>query len=82
MCSLGVLVEVNCETDFVARGEKFRELVNDMAMQVGAGRSKFDQSCWADADAGWEERVKGMLSLPVWACLLAENIVLTCLPCQ
>ena len=33
---LGVLVEVNCETDFVARGEKFRELVNDMAMQVGA----------------------------------------------
>ena len=34
-CRLGVLVEVNCETDFVARGEKFRELVNDMAMQVG-----------------------------------------------
>jgi elongation factor Ts len=33
---LGVLVEVNCETDFVARGEKFRELVNDMAMQVDA----------------------------------------------
>ena len=33
---LGVLVEVNCETDFVARGEKFQELVNDMAMQVGA----------------------------------------------
>jgi hypothetical protein len=32
---LGVLVEVNCETDFVARGEKFQELVNDMAMQVG-----------------------------------------------
>ncbi len=30
-----MLVEVNCETDFVARGEKFRELVNDMAMQVG-----------------------------------------------
>ena len=35
---LGVLVEVNCETDFVARGEKFRELVNDMAMQVGGSR--------------------------------------------
>ena len=33
---LGVLVEVNCETDFVARGEKFRELVNDMAMQIAA----------------------------------------------
>ena len=33
---LGVLVEVNCETDFVARGEKFKELVNDMAMQIAA----------------------------------------------
>ena len=33
---LGVLVEVNCETDFVARGEKFQELVNDMAMQIAA----------------------------------------------
>jgi len=33
---LGVLVEVNCETDFVARGEKFRELVNDLAMQIAA----------------------------------------------
>ena len=33
---LGVLVEVNCETDFVARGEKFQTLANDMAMQVAA----------------------------------------------
>jgi len=33
---LGVLVEVNCETDFVARGEKFKELVNDIAMQIAA----------------------------------------------
>ena len=33
---LGVLVEVNCETDFVARGETFQELVNDMAMQIAA----------------------------------------------
>ena len=32
---LGVLVEVNCETDFVARGDKFKELVSDLAMQVG-----------------------------------------------
>jgi elongation factor Ts len=31
-----VLVEVNCETDFVARGDKFKELVNDMAMQIAA----------------------------------------------
>jgi elongation factor Ts len=33
---LGVLVEVNCETDFVARGDKFKELVNDIAMQIAA----------------------------------------------
>lgn len=33
---LGVVVEVNCETDFVARGDVFRELVNDMAMQIAA----------------------------------------------
>ena len=30
-----MLVEVNCETDFVARGDKFKELVSDLAMQVG-----------------------------------------------
>lgn len=33
---LGVIVEVNCETDFVARGDKFKEIVADMAMQVAA----------------------------------------------
>lgn len=31
---LGVLVEVNCETDFVAKGDVFKELVADIAMQV------------------------------------------------
>ena len=33
---IGVLVEVNCETDFVARGDKFKELVRDIAMQIAA----------------------------------------------
>ena len=33
---LGVIVEVNCETDFVARGDRFKELVNDIAMQTAA----------------------------------------------
>lgn len=36
---LGVLIEVNCETDFVARGAKFKELVQDMAMQAAASPS-------------------------------------------
>lgn len=33
---IGVLVEVNCETDFVARGEIFGELVKDLAMHIAA----------------------------------------------
>jgi len=33
---IGVLVEVNCETDFVARNERFKELVRDIAMHVAA----------------------------------------------
>jgi len=33
---LGVLVEVNCETDFVARTPEFQQLVKDVAMQVAA----------------------------------------------
>jgi elongation factor Ts len=35
---VGVLIEVNCETDFVARTEEFQKLVRDLAIQV-AGRS-------------------------------------------
>lgn len=33
---IGVLVEVNCETDFVARGEIFADLVKDLAMHIAA----------------------------------------------
>ena len=33
---IGVLVELNCETDFVARNERFKELVRDVAMHVAA----------------------------------------------
>ncbi len=33
---IGVLVEVNCETDFVARTDDFTELVSDLAMQIAA----------------------------------------------
>ncbi len=33
---VGVLVEVNCQTDFVARNEIFKELVHDVAMQIAA----------------------------------------------
>nr|ARW69318.1 translation elongation factor Ts [Polysiphonia sp.] len=33
---IGVLVEINCETDFVARQPKFRQLAKDIAMQIAA----------------------------------------------
>jgi elongation factor Ts len=36
MGKIGTLVEINCETDFVARTEEFRELVKDVAMQIAA----------------------------------------------
>ncbi len=38
---LGVLVEVNCETDFVARTDEFQELVRDLAMQIAASDPLF-----------------------------------------
>ncbi len=38
---IGVLVELGCESDFVARTEEFRELVLDIAMQIAAADPKF-----------------------------------------
>ena len=38
---LGVLVEVNCESDFVARTEVFQELVHDLAMHIAAADPQF-----------------------------------------
>ena len=38
---LGVLLEVNCESDFVARTDDFRELVHDIAMQIAAADPQF-----------------------------------------
>jgi elongation factor Ts len=38
---IGVLLEVNCETDFVARTEAFQELVKDIAMHVAAADPRF-----------------------------------------
>ena len=38
---IGVLLEVNCETDFVARGEEFRSFVHDLAMHITAAEPRF-----------------------------------------
>jgi len=38
---IGVLVEVNCETDFVAMNEKFKEFVRDIAMHIAASNPQY-----------------------------------------
>jgi elongation factor Ts len=38
---IGVLIEVNCETDFVARNEEFKSFVNDLALQVAAAKPTY-----------------------------------------
>lgn len=41
---IGVLVEINCETDFVAKTEKFQELVKNVAMQIAAAAPEYVNS--------------------------------------
>jgi elongation factor Ts len=41
MGKIGVMVEINCETDFVARTDAFKELVKDVAMQVAAANPSY-----------------------------------------
>jgi elongation factor Ts len=53
---IGVLVEINCETDFVARNELFTTLVKDVAMHIAASAPEFVSS--ADIPAGERERVQ------------------------
>jgi elongation factor Ts len=38
---VGVMVEVNCETDFVARSESFRKFAHEVALQIAAGAPKY-----------------------------------------
>ncbi len=38
---IGVLIEVNCETDFVARNDEFQALVKDLSLQVAAANPRF-----------------------------------------
>ena len=38
---VGVMVEINCETDFVARAEQFRALAHEIALQIAASAPKY-----------------------------------------
>jgi elongation factor Ts len=51
-----VLVEVNCETDFVARGEEFQQLVKDIAMHVAAAEPRYVSREAVPGDALDKER--------------------------
>jgi len=53
---VGVLVEVNCETDFVARSEEFQQLVKDVAMHIAAAEPRYVSRAEVPADALDKER--------------------------
>jgi elongation factor Ts len=53
---LGVLVEVNCESDFVARTDVFQELVHDIAMHIAAADPRFVRKEDVTADLLDKER--------------------------
>ena len=53
---VGVLVEINCETDFVARGAEFQQLVKDVAMHVAASEPRYATREEVPADVLDKER--------------------------
>jgi elongation factor Ts len=53
---VGVLVEVNCETDFVARSDAFQQLVKDVAMHIAAAEPRYVSRDEVPADALDKER--------------------------
>lgn len=53
---IGVLVEVNCETDFVARADKFQALCKDIAMQIAASNPRYIRREEVPADVLEQEK--------------------------
>jgi elongation factor Ts len=59
---IGAIVEVNCETDFVARTEDFRDLAHDLAMQVAAtapiyvSADEIPEEAWAELEKEYGSR--------------------------
>jgi elongation factor Ts len=77
---IGVLVEINCETDFVARNERFKELVRDVAMHVAAmspqyvDRESVPANVIADVKAELEKTVPTGKSPEVTEKILAGKL--------
>jgi elongation factor Ts len=61
---IGTLVELNCETDFVARTDEFRKLARDLAMQIAAASPQFISSEEIPSEAAAEPQVVCLLSQP------------------
>lgn len=55
---VGVLVEINCESDFVSRGEEFQQLVKDVAMHIAATDPRYtNRSDVPEADLAKEREI-------------------------
>jgi len=70
---IGVLIEVNCETDFVARTDDFQGLVKDLAMHVAAANPLFVKR--EDVPSAVSEREKDVYREQVRAMKKPENVV-------
>lgn len=53
---VGVMVEINCESDFVSRGKEFQELVKDVAMHIAASDPRYANRSEVPADVLEKER--------------------------
>jgi len=61
---IGALVELNCETDFVARTDEFKELAHDLAMQIAATSPQFLTSEEMPPEAEIDPQAACLLSQP------------------
>ena len=61
---IGAMIEINCETDFVARTAEFKELAHDLAMQIAAASPRFISSEEIPPDAEPEPQPVCLLSQP------------------
>jgi elongation factor Ts len=63
---VGALVELNCETDFVARTPEFKELAHDLAMQVAAAAPQFltSEEVPSEAEAEADPQTVCLLNQP------------------
>ncbi|PIQ88823.1 MAG: translation elongation factor Ts [Candidatus Omnitrophica bacterium CG11_big_fil_rev_8_21_14_0_20_42_13] len=68
---IGVLVEVNCETDFVAKNEEFQKFVKDVAMQIAAMDPKYIKKEEMHQDIPEEEARE----LHKHMCLLEQSFI-------